>query len=254
MVDTLLFKEIRSLTTLRPSPETNQAFSNLVTFCLTAEEKDITLSPKDITTLQELSSLAESEMETYWAKRIIASQNPNEELLHFWYYTNYSMLTDLEYKHTSLIRNDLKKILFVGGGPLPLSSILLCQKYNLRCTILEKDQASSDLATQLIEALGLSESISIKTINAAEYTNYNQFDSIIIAALVGNTPAIKDTIIRTIHANMEKDSLLLCRHAHGARKLLYPPISSSTIKEMKPIIEVAPSHSIINSFFILQKT
>ncbi len=254
MVDTLLFKEICSLTTLSPTPRTNQAFSNLVAFCLTADEKDITLQPSDIAALQKLSSLAESEMETYWTKRIIASKNPKEELLNFWYYTNYTALTDLEYTHAFLVRKKLNKILFVGGGSLPLTSILLCQKYNLTCTILEKDQTSSQLAVQLIIALGLGTRISVETIDATDYKNYGDFDLICLAALVGDTSTAKDNIIATIYNNVKQGTLLLCRHSHGAKKLLYPTISNTTIEKMKPILEVKSSDSIINSFFILQKT
>ena len=254
MIDTLLFKEIRSLKTLSPSPETNQAFSKLVAFCLSADEKDITLEPQDIVKLQSLSSLAESEMEAYWAKRIIASKNPHKELSRFWYYENYAMLTDLEYANVSLVHKNIEKVLFVGGGPLPLTAILLCQKYGLLCTILERERASSQIAVQLVQALGLHATVSVETIDAMEYRHYGDFDLIFVAALVGNPSTIKDCIIETIHANMKKNTLLLCRHAHGAKKLLYPPISNTTIEKMKPIVEVIPSDSIINSFFILQKT
>lgn len=254
MVDTLLFQEIRSLKTLKPSPETNEAFSKLVTFCLNADEKDITLRPHEVEKLQNLSSLAESEMETYWAKRIIASKNPNEELLQFWYYANYATLTDLEYANISLISKDMSNVLFVGSGPLPLTSILLCQKYGLKCTLLEKDQLSVELSRQLIQALKLDRKISIEPMDAMEYQNYHEFDLISVAALVGATPPIKEEIIETIRTTMKKNSLLLCRHSHGAKKLLYPSINKEAIEKLQPVVEVIPSHSIINSFFILQKT
>lgn len=254
MVDTLLFNTITRLPTLRPTPETNEAFSKLVTFCLTAKPEDITLKSADITKLQNLSAEAESEMEIYWAERIIASEDPHKELLNFWYYKNYTDLVELEYQHFSMFNKDVRDVLFAGGGPLPLTAILLCQKHGLSCTVLENNKESYDLGCKLITSLGLEKKITIQHIDAQEYSDYAIFDVVYIASLVGTTSLSKHEIIISTHNKMKKGALLLCRSSHGARTLLYVPVPDITLECLTSVTEVKPSNSIINSFIILQKT
>jgi nicotianamine synthase len=254
MVDTLLFKQIVALPTLKPSPATNEAFSKLVRFCLTAKPEDITLKSVDIAKLQHLSAKAESEMEIYWAKKIITSKDPNKELLAFWYYKNYTDLVDLEYSHFSLLKKNIANVLFVGGGPLPLTAILLSQKYELSCTVLENDKESYELGRKLVASLGLENKIIVQYIDALEYSSYAMFDVVYVASLVGTTPLSKHKIITSTHDKMKSGALLLCRSSHGVRTLLYAPVPNMTLEYLPPTTEVRPSNSIINSFVILQKT
>lgn len=254
MVDTLLFKQISTLPTLKPSSATNEAFSELVTFCLTAKPEDITLKSAEIAKLQNLSAEAESEMETYWAKRIITSTSPHKELLSFWYYENYTELVDAEYSHFSTLSKKSKNVLFVGGGPLPLTAIILNVKHGLTCTVLENNKKSYELARKLVTALGLDKQITIQYEDARTYSKYSTFDLVYIASLVGTTKTSKHQIILSVHNKMSRDSLLLCRSSYDARKLLYLPVPDITLTQLPPIVEVRPGKSIINSFVILQKT
>ncbi len=254
MVDTLLFKEISSLSTLRPTLKTNEVFSNLVTFCLNAQPEDVTLSTDDIARLQGFSAKAESEMEAHWAERIILSKDPNKELLNFWYYKNYTELTDVEYSHFYKLKESCKNVLFAGGGPLPLTAIILARQYGITCTVLENNKESSELSTKLIAALGLEKSITILCEDVASYSKYEAFDLVYVAALVGMDKISKSNIILSVYNKMRKGSLLLCRSSYGARTLLYPPVPSITLTLLPPIIEVRPNSPIINSFIILQKT
>ena len=86
MEDINIFNRIVNLESLKPSKETNGAFSDLVKYC--EENKNIHLKKYQIEELRKLSSVAEYEMELYWAKRIVSSKEPAKELKRFWYYTN----------------------------------------------------------------------------------------------------------------------------------------------------------------------
>lgn len=254
MVDTILFQKISTLPTLKPCQKTNKAFSELVQFCLTAKAEDITLGRRDILKLRGLSAKAETEMEHHWAKRIITSAAPDKELTTFWYYENYNQLVELEYSHLSLTKHKKYTVLFVGGGPLPLTAILLCRKYRLACTILEKDAACYKQSRKVVEALGLEKKITIVHIDAHEYSSYTHFDVVYVASLVGIQESEKQATILSTYSKMKEGSLLLCRSSHGARTLLYPPVPYSVLSKLPPSTEVRPSQSIINSFIILQKT
>lgn len=252
MEDLKIFDRILKLDSLKPSQETNDAFFDLVTFC--SNNKKINLKNNQIKKLRELSSQAEYEMEMYWAKRIIASKNADKELRTFWYYANYEQLVDLEYSNISSLYKNIKKILFVGGGPLPLTAILLHKKYGTKCTILEKDTESHNISTLLLQKLSLTNAVKVINVPAEDYSNYNSFNLIYLAAMVGEDETSKSKIISLLHTKISKGKVLVCRSSHGTRKLLYTPIGTKILQEITPILEVRPYNSIINSFYILQKT
>ena len=253
MEDLKIYNRIMRLSSLKPSKETNDAFSDLVKYC--EENKAINLKRYQIDELRKLSSIAEYEMEIYWATRIIAAKDSREELKKFWYYINYEQLVDLEYINSkNIYYKDIQSVLFVGGGPLPLTSILLCMKYNMPCTILERDKKSNQISFELIKKLGLETKITCTHVDAEDYSDYSSYDIIYVAALVGSTSIIKNKIISRIYDNLTHHSLVLCRSSHGTRRLLYASISKSLLDTLKPVLEVRPYNSIINSFFILQKT
>lgn len=252
MTDTALFKEIQSLPSLHPTPLTNNAFSKLVSFCCTHDASDISLSPKDIQTLRYVSSQAEEHMEYYWAKRILAASDPSSELTEFWYRDNYTELVDLEWSHLTSIKHDIRHVLFVGGGPLPLSAIELALHHNVTCTVLEKNKDYAELATTLITRLGLGASITVVHEDAKDFTRYHEYDVVYIAALVGTTRTKTHHILST-YSSLQKGALLIARHARGARTLIYPPLSPRLTQHIKPIIEVHPETSILNSFSVLRK-
>ena len=252
MEDLKIFNRILKLDSLKPSKKANDAFSDLVKFC--EDNNDVSLKEDQIQKLRGLSSIAEYEMEIYWAKKILESKNGNKELEKFWYYKNYEQLVDLEYSNITCLYKKVHSVLFIGGGPLPLTAIVLCRKHNLTCTILERDLSSHSISVKLIEKLGLSDKVKIIKTDAESYSGYGKFDIIYLAAMVGHDEKAKSTVISLIHNKLQKGKVLLCRSSHGTRKLLYTPIAKKLLKEINPVLEVRPYNSIINSFFILQKT
>jgi nicotianamine synthase len=253
MEDIKIFNRIINLNSLKPSKETNSAFSDLVKYC--KENRAIHLKKYQINELRKLSSVAEYEMELYWAKRIVLSKEPTQEIKQFWYYTNYEQLVDLEYSNVRYVYyKNIETVLFVGGGPLPLTAILLCEKYDIKSTILEKDKLSYEISLALIEKLKLGNKVKVINIAAEKYSDYDKFNLVYLASLVGNSAPNKNKIINTIYTSIQKDCLLLCRSSHGTRTLLYASISKTLLKKIRPVLEVRPYNSIINSFFILQKT
>ena len=176
MEDLKIFNRILKLDSLKPSKKTNDAFSDLVKFC--ENNNDVSLKKDQIQKLRALSSVAEYEMEVYWAKKILGSKDSNKELEKFWYYENYEQLVDLEYSNITCLYKKVRNILFIGGGPLPLTAIVLCRKYNLSCTILERDLNSHSTSVKLVEKLGLSDRIKIINIDAESYSGYRKFDII----------------------------------------------------------------------------
>jgi nicotianamine synthase len=238
MEDLKIFNRILKLDSLKPSKKTNDVFSDLVKFC--EGNNDVSLKKDQIQKLRRLSSVAEYEMEVYWAEKIVESKNGTKELQKFWYYKNYEQLVDLEHANITCLYKKVRTILFVGGGPLPLTAIVLCRKYGLTCTILERDSSSYSLSIKLIKKLELSDKIKIINTDAESYSSYSKFDVIYLAAMVGQDVKAKSGIISLIHNKLQKGNVLLCRSSHGTRELLYTPIAKVLLKEIKPVLEVRP--------------
>jgi nicotianamine synthase len=252
MEDYKLYNTIVQLKSLKPSKETNEAFSSLVEFC--ERNHPISLKSNEVERLRDLCSIAEYEMELYWSKKICDSKNPYKDLEAFWYYKNYEQLVELEYSNSACLYKNIKNVIFVGGGPLPLTAIMLYKKYNIACSILERDKTSYLRSLALVEKLGLSNGVKIINKDAKDYTGYNAFDIIYVAAMVGQDENTKAAVISLIHAQLEVGKIMVCRSSHGTRKLLYTPITREHLSGLNPVLEVRPYNSIINSFFILQKT
>jgi hypothetical protein len=144
MEDLKIFNRILKLDSLKPSKKTNDAFSDLVNFC--KSDSKVNLKNGQVRKLMELFYVAECEKELYYAKKIIASKDPNKVLEGFYYYKNYERLVDLEYANILCLHKNIRNILFIGGGALPITTILLCKKYGLNCSILEVDKKSYAIA------------------------------------------------------------------------------------------------------------
>ncbi|KAL8286279.1 hypothetical protein RQP46_004767 [Phenoliferia psychrophenolica] len=110
-----IYARIDSLETLDPCPETNEAFAS---FTRAGE--------------------AEGRLEAHWSKLLVTSTNESRSWLSYFsgrkepvalsrfpYLANYAALVRLEAGLLKAVGATLHQVIFIGSGPLPLSSILL---------------------------------------------------------------------------------------------------------------------------------
>ncbi len=243
------YKKLKSLTDLKPKDEVNNVFSEL---CKYVVENDKKLKVnKKILEINEICSKAEFEMEKFYSKKIANSQNPKQELKNFIYYQNYEKLTKLEFLNASFFEENIKEVLFVGWGPLPLTAIILATNFQVNCKIVDYSEEAINLGERLIESLNLKEKISFVEKDILEYKDEKNYDLVYVASLVfGND--FQDEILKNIsNLNFKK---LLTRTSHGTRKLLYKKIKTKNLKKyFKKELIVHPKNEIINSFIILSK-
>ena len=255
-----LYGELTSAESLRPTEELNKTFSDLVQLSCTTPEHIATdlLSDEElhqiIPHLRNLCSEGESHLEMFWTNTIVADEYPSFVLEQFPYYNNYVRLTELEYRALSLTSKCvMKKILFVGCGPLPLSSILLAQKYGLIVDNIDKNSRAVVTSRKLVHRLGIGDVVKIIQADAASYPKYSQYDAIFLASLVGLDPGEKQAIIARIQSNMKEGGLLVVRTAHGLRTLLYPPVDVGLITGLTAQVIIQPMNEVVNSVIILEK-
>lgn len=243
-----LYYQISSLQSLSPSPKVNKLFSKLV--LLSLQDQKITLSSNHLHNLQKICGQAEYELEKYWAKRIINNQKAFNE---FPYIDNYQKLTKMEW-HSLLgcSMHTKHNVLFVGGGPLPLTAIVLAQRYDLSVTVIEKEQEAVDLSRNLIQKLALKHKVTIIHQDALRFRCYSDFNVIFVAALAGVDSSIKKEILDHIKTCSKKGTHLIARSSWGSRGLLYRPLDTKLFCEFNTLVEVRPHNDIVNSIVIFE--
>jgi nicotianamine synthase len=246
-----LYEEISQLKDFSPGEKVNDSFSRLVQLAMKYDKK-IELCEDKKQHLQQLSAEAEYQLEKYWADKIINSVDPVKELETFPYFKNYQDLTTLEYNslHSCVAHKD-HKFIFIGGGFLPLTSMVLASKYNTPSTIIDIDKEVTAKSRILIKVLKLDHLIDIQN-SAGQTFNYQNYNIIFVAALAGLDSETKTEIFNQIKSTAPKGSHIVARSSWNNRELLYRPIDESIYKSFTPIIKVDPFHDVINSVVILE--
>ena len=255
-----LYNQLKAAPSLKPSEEINAVFTQLVDMSSTyprSEAADLLADAEIkaiIPELRQLCSQGECKLESYWASQVLASEHPTIALENFPYYDNYLKLTELEYRSLGLVgTREIKRVLFVGSGPLPLSSILLARQYGVYVDNLDNDADAVQASTKLVNHLGLGDVIKTELGDAARYDCYGDYDAVFLASLVGLQSDQKQAIINRISEQMRPGSLLVVRTAHDLRTLLYPEVDIDSISGLKPQVVIQPLNEVVNSIIILEK-
>jgi nicotianamine synthase len=243
VVDLLrLHQELSALPTLSPNAHTNAVFSELVRLATQQADDQVArqvLANSDVRRiapdLRSLCSAGEVELERAWTRRIITSHDPWQELREFPYFSNYEQLTRLEHHAVLGITGCApRRILFVGAGPLPLTSVLLASQYGpTEIDNIDVDSEATQLADRLAGALQIS-SLRLRCADVLACTDIAGYDTVCLAAMVGPYPEDKMRVIKHLYQHMRTGALLLARSAHSLRTLLYPPLALSDLAGFVP--------------------
>ena len=244
----------KKLASYEPSEEVNAFFSELCQFARDETDYELDCDPifvsDEVKGLQEICAVAEGEMEKFWSKKIQFAQDPQKMLKSFIYYQNYEDLTGLEYALLARQIGFLQQVLFVGSWALPLTAIILAQKWGVRSVLIEKDEEAVELSRGLIEALGLQEKIAVVASDFLDYRwSETEYDAVILASLLftsGDAEKLVDHLTRCV-----KFRTCLVRTARGMRQLLYKKVNEKLLeKYMKLELLVHPQNHILNSVLL----
>ena len=196
--------------------------------------------------LRRICAEAESHLESHWADIITGTENHFQgedtgkstsldvqlladnpvfkRLTEFPYFNNYVDLTRLELAAIhSVDPTPIRKIAFIGSGPLPLTSLQLLQICPSILEILNIDHncAAVSQSSRLCGRLGsIGEGMHFLCAEAAS-CDLRDFDVVYLAALVGSTQVEKEELLKGVVANMREGAILVIRSAHGLRRVLY---------------------------------
>ncbi len=249
-----LYGKLTALKTYTPSEEVNGLFVELVRLALGPDDKN-TLTAEEMDKLQVICGTAEYELEKYWAEKIVRSDDPKGVMEDFPYMENYQKLTRMEwFSLLSCEAHEEHGIFFAGGGPLPLTAILLARDYGQKVTVADIDADACDFSMRLVKALGLDKKITVINADAAEYEGYGGFNVIIVAALAGLEKGMKGRILGKIKKHALRGAHVLARSSWGMRELLYRPLEPEACDGFKRIIEVRPRNDVVNSIVIFKNS
>jgi nicotianamine synthase len=196
--------------------------------------------------LRRICAEAEGYLESHWADIIIGTENQfqdedtgrssslvvqllannavSQRLMDFPYFNNYVDLTRLELAAIhSVDPTPIRKIVFIGSGPLPLTSLQLLQISPSILEILNIDHncAAISQSSRLSKRLGSKGKGMHFLCAEAGSCDLRDFDVVYLAALVGSTQAEKEELLKGVVANMREGAILVIRSAHGLRRVLY---------------------------------
>jgi hypothetical protein len=169
---------------------------------------------------RHIAGNAEYYLEYEWANKIVSNTHPLEVLSRFPYMDCYKSLADTEIAQLQLHAPRARRILFVGGGPLPLSAILFADA-GYSVTAIDYNLEAVLLSRRLIQRLGYDVKIKTDLSSAEEFSTYHEYDAIVLGALVGESAQEKERLILDVVKRSRKNVPILCRSVDGLSEFLY---------------------------------
>ncbi len=202
--------------------------------------------------LRAHTSKAEYALELYWAQHIASSTHPKETLEGFPFYAQYRDMLRSNY-HALRMCTDapIMRVLCVGSGPLPLSALLLKQEFGIEVECVDYDPVACTASRALFNAFADTEKIPVHACNVLNLHDLKQFDAVILAALVGENSADKQTVIRHLHKVMRPKALLLARAANHLKTLCYPKMDAQDMPGFDVLAHIHhPANAGINAVLV----
>jgi len=255
-----IYQQLSSQEDLKPSDTINHLFSRLVNIVLTTPDNiaQHILENQKIKgihkKLQAICSQGEYELEYFWVNKLLKETNINNTILRqFPYYSNYEKMAELEtYALYTCQLHNKHNILFVGSGPLPLSSMIMSDVYDLKIDNLDYNEEACSLSSKLLRQKNIVRNNTSEVIckDILHITDFTKYDGIIIAALVGINEEEKLRVIEHIVRHANKGTHIALRGCSKIGTLLYPEIPQKGLELINITHKYKQPRGIINNLII----
>lgn len=249
-------------TDLRPAPDTDAAFGELVGLCCFppagCTEGVLAQVAPHSDALRTLAATGEGHMEDHWAGRIAAAPDPRAELDRFPYLGNYHDLVRLELAALTAVGLPApRRVVVLGSGPLPLTGLVLATGHGAQVLHVDRDRAAVAAGDAVTAALGadgrvrsLVADLDDPQLSPALADELGRADLVLVGALVGPDAATKAAITARLTTATGPGTTLLVRSAAGLRTLLYPEIVPADLPALDVLLEVHPRTDVVNSVLV----
>lgn len=193
--------------------------------------------------------IAEYYLEEFHASKVLAGE---ASLREFPYYENYELLMSFEakciqgYMGSSLF-HQVRKVAFIGSGPLPLSSIEFLHHLPKKATIVNYDLSFEAVAQgrAIVASQNLSHQISFVASSALEIEDLSDVDIVYLAALAGGNAREKKEIVDHFYKIMKPFSVLVARSSGGLRSFIYHQLTQADFGSFESFKHFDPSNKVI---------
>ncbi|KAG0169260.1 putative 26S proteasome regulatory subunit [Apophysomyces sp. BC1034] len=260
-----IYLDLATWTSLKPNSHVNALFTRLVQLCVLQYGQDVTNRVLRHPSIQALTgplraicSSGEYLLEWHWAEKLVSLCNEGvvDPLPQFVYYNNYVGLSRLELHALEGVGATLTRVVFLGSGPLPLSSILMAQQCSKIRHIdnIDNNRQAIAISAQLIQSLGMADRLKFHEVDAGKFAGYAEADVVIMGALVGDGQQ-KMEFLKRIGKQMKPGAVVMVRSAHSLRKLLYPSVDAFDVNAcgFETLAEVHPHNDVVNSVLIASR-
>lgn len=193
-------------------------------------------------------SLYTAKLEIEHAHLILDSNNPWVMLTNFAYLPNYIQLASTEYQGAGLKPGD--SVVFLGSGPLPLSLIIMCHQYGVRGIGIEQEPDRAKLSRKVVEKLGLSGQIRIKTGNHFSLPLKSKYELLMVAAAAEPKKEIFDHLAEALPARMRLSYRI---YEKGLRRVLETGFQFELPEQFKEFHRIRPKPPVNNTVVFITK-
>ena len=182
------------------------------------------------------------------SRSILASAEPWNKLKEFPFYANYERLVHTEYDGAGLKPGDT--VAFLGSGPLPMTLIMFCRRYDVRGIGIERVAEYCDLSQQVIQHLGLTERIDIRLGNHYSFPLLETCQLVMVAAAARPKQEIFGHLANVLPARTKVSYRI---NEKGLRRLLDNQPSFDMPDEFQEYLRCRPEPPVTNTVVFLTK-
>ena len=185
-------------------------------------------------------------LETDNAKSILKSDDPWKTLESFHFYNRYQGLLRNENQLVKFTPE--KKVVFIGGGPLPLTLILLNKIFKAQCVSVEVLPEVAELSRKVIEKLGLESEIEVVLGDETSLRNID-YTVVMVAALAEP----KERVFANVWEAVDTVTPVLYRTYTGMRAILYSPVTEKATRGFHKEVMILPTGKVNNTSVLIRK-
>ncbi len=185
-------------------------------------------------------------LEKQIAYEILDAEEPRIALESYHYYERYPILVGNEVLLAAFSAGD--RVVFIGGGPLPLTPILLHKCYGIDGISVEIVPEIAALSERVLGKLGYGSEIKVVCGDETVLSDL-KCDAVIVAALAEP----KKRVFRNIKRLVAAETKILYRTYTGMRAILYAPVVSTDLTGFQEVARVLPTGKVNNTSVLIRK-
>jgi protein-L-isoaspartate O-methyltransferase len=185
-------------------------------------------------------------LEMQEAYAILDAAEPWTQVESFHYYGRYPILVGNEVQLAGFAAGD--RVVFIGGGPLPLTPVLLRTCHGVNGISVERVPHIAALSERVLDKLGLGSAIEVVCGDETALADL-EYDGVIIGA----SAEPKRRVFMNVRGVISRETKTLYRTYSGMRAILYPAVTTEDLVGFQELGRVLPTGKVNNTSVVIRK-